>query len=144
MRLRLLAQLRGVAETRDTPRGLVLVIGDAEFRGANLSSGALAELTRIAQIVAPTGLQVTVEGNSDSSAGQELSERRAEAVRDALVNGGLRMSSITARGLGNTRPTTSNATEAGRIANRRVEIAISGGQIGDTPLWDRSYSLSSR
>jgi hypothetical protein len=56
----------------------------------------------------------------------------------------MRMNSIVARSLGSSHPTTSNATEAGRIANRRVEIIISGGQIGDSPLWNRAYSISSR
>jgi outer membrane protein OmpA-like peptidoglycan-associated protein len=142
-RARLLAQLKGVTETTDTPRGLVIVIHDSEFSGGNLSAG-LEMLSRVAQILAPTGLKVTVEGNSDSSATEAISMRRAESVRDALVNGGLRMNSVTARGLGTTRPTTSNSTEAGKAANRRVELVISGGQIGDVPLWDRSYSLSSR
>jgi outer membrane protein OmpA-like peptidoglycan-associated protein len=120
------------------------VIPDGEFNGGNLSSTSLDALSRVAQIIAPAGLKVTVEGNVDSSSADGLSWKRAESVRDALVTGGLRMNSVVARGLGNSRPTTSNATEAGRIANRRVEIVISGGQIGDSPLWNRSYSLSSR
>jgi flagellar motor protein MotB len=143
MRGRLLAQLKSIVATNDTPRGLVIVIPDRDFNGGNLTSG-LGELARVARVLAPTGLNVTVEGNVDSSSAETLSWTRAESVRDALVNGGLRMNSIAARGLGNTRPTTSNSTEAGRIANRRVEIVISGGKIGDSPLWDRSYSLSSR
>jgi len=144
LRARLLGQLQHVTETRDTPRGLVVVVPDADFSGANLSAGALGILSRVAQIVAASGLQVTVEGNVDSIAAEALSWKRAESVRDALVNGGLRMNSIAARGLGNTRPTTSNATEVGRVANRRVELVFSGGQIGDSPLWDRPYSVSSR
>lgn len=142
-RARILNQLKAVTETTDTPRGLVIVVPDSDFSGGNLRTG-LEVLSRIAQILAPTSLRVTVEGNTDSSATEALSQSRAESVRDALVNGGLRMNSIVARGLGNSRPTTSNATEAGRIANRRVEIVVTGGQIGDVPLWDRSYSLSRR
>jgi flagellar motor protein MotB len=142
-RARLLSQLKSVVETTDTPRGLVVVVPDSQFSGGNLSAG-LGMLSRVAQILAPTGLNVTVEGNTDNPTTDALSWKRAESVRDALVNGGMRMNSIVARGLGNTRPTGSNSTEAGRLANRRVEIVISGGQIGDSPLWDRSYSLSSR
>jgi flagellar motor protein MotB len=144
LRGRILMELKRVTDTRDTPRGLVVVIPDLDFSGANPSGESLAMLTRVAQIVAPTGLQVTVEGHVETGSAEALSWRRAEAVRDALINNGLRMNSVTAKGLGNTKPTTSNATETGRIANRRVEIVISGGQIGDTPLWDKTYGLSSR
>jgi len=47
-----------------------------------------------------------------------------------------------ARGLGDTRPLTSNATAAGREQNRRVEIVISGSPIGDMPYWAQSYTLT--
>ena len=49
-----------------------------------------------------------------------------------------------ARGLGASRPLTSNGTESGRIANRRVEIVISGDAIGSIPFWDHTYSISQR
>jgi flagellar motor protein MotB len=139
-----LAQLKNVVNTLDTPRGLVIVIPDSSFQGANLSSGPVGTVGRIAQIVAPAGLMVAVEGHADSSAGDGLALGRAESVRDALVNSGVRASAVTAKSLGNSRPTTSNATEAGRMQNRRVEIVISGGPIGESPLWDQSYGLSSR
>lgn len=87
---------------------------------------------------------MNVEGHVETASAEALSWRRAEAVRDALINGGVKMNSVFAKGLGNTKPTTSNATESGRIANRRVEVVISGGRIGDAPLWDRSYGVSSR
>lgn len=144
LRGRLLSELRHVTEPIDSPRGISVVIADADFTGGNLNSSAMVTLERVAQIVASSGLRVTVEGNSDSSAGEALSLRRAEAVRNALVTGGLRADYILARGLGNARPTTSNATEAGRMANRRVEIVIAGGAIGDAPLWDRPYPITRR
>jgi flagellar motor protein MotB len=70
--------------------------------------------------------------------------RRAESVRKALVAGGLGTDFVAARGLASTRPTSANATEAGRTANRRVEIVIAGGAIGETPLWDRAYPITRR
>jgi flagellar motor protein MotB len=143
-RARVLAQLKGVVETLDTPRGLVIVMPDTSFQGANLSNGPVGTVGRIAQILAPAGVTVTVEGNTDSSAGDWLAMGRAESVRDALVNSGVRAGAVTAKSLGSSRPTTSNATEAGRMQNRRVEIVISGPQIGESPLWDQSYGLSSR
>jgi len=139
-----LAQLKSVVETLDTPRGLVIVMPDSSFQGANLLSGPVGTVGRIAQILAPTGLMVTVEGNADSGSGDGLAMGRAESVRDALLNSGVRAGAVAAKSLGSSRPTTSNATEAGRMQNRRVEIVISGAQIGESPLWDQSYGLSSR
>jgi hypothetical protein len=46
--------------------------------------------------------------------------------------------------LGASRPLTSNASAAGRVENRRVEIVIAGDPIGSMPFWDRSYTLSVR
>ena len=143
-RARLLAQLKGAVDTLDTPRGLVIVLPDADFRGANLTEDPVIVLARVAGILGSTKLQITVEGNTDSSSTDSLAMSRAESVKDDLISAGLHANMVTARSLGNTRPTTSNSTEAGRLQNRRVEIVISGGQIGDSPLWNRSYSLSSR
>jgi flagellar motor protein MotB len=144
LRGRLLGQLKNLIDTRDTPRGLVMVVPDADFAEAALNSMTAGVLAKAAQILTPAGLQVAVEGNTDSTSDQTLSAMRADAVREALVNGGFSAGSITVRDLGNTHPTTSNATEAGRRENRRVEIVVSGAPIGETPLWSKPYSISSR
>jgi outer membrane protein OmpA-like peptidoglycan-associated protein len=144
-RMRLLEQLNGVAITRDTPRGLVVTIPDAEFNGQDLRGVATGQIARVAAIVAAhPGLRVEVEGNTDSAASDGLSWKRAEAVRGVVLGGGLPANAVTARGLGNTRPLTSNASAAGRVENRRVEIVISGDPIGVMPFWDKSYTLSVR
>jgi outer membrane protein OmpA-like peptidoglycan-associated protein len=144
-RMRLLEQLNGVAITRDTPRGLVVTIPDAEFNGPELRGAATGQIARVAAIVAAQpGLRVEVEGNTDSAATEALSWRRAEAVRGVVLGGGLPSNAVTARGLGTTRPLTSNASAAGRVENRRVEIVITGDPIGVMPFWDRSYTLSVR
>jgi outer membrane protein OmpA-like peptidoglycan-associated protein len=144
-RMRLLEQLNGVLITRDTPRGLIVTIPDAEFNGPELRGVATGQIARVASIVAVhPGLRVEVEGNTDSAATEALSLRRAEAVRGVVLGGGLPTSAVTARGLGNTRPLTSNASAAGRVENRRVEIVISGDPIGSMPFWDHSYTLSLR
>ncbi len=71
---------------------------------------------------------VTVEGHTDASGTAEhnqiLSERRADAVRDYLVDQGVPASRVTARGFGETMPKASNDTPEGRQLNRRVEIHI--------------------
>lgn len=85
---------------------------------------------RLDQVVgimrADPALSVTVEGHTDSvgydSANQQMSERRADAVRDYLVANGVHASRITTRGFGETRPVASNDTPEGRAQNRRVEV----------------------
>ena len=141
-RMRLLEQLNGAINTRDTPRGLVATISDAGFNGALLRGSAAEQVTRIAAIVKVyPGLKVEVEGHSDSASTESLSWKRAEAVRNSLIASGL---NATARGLGATRPLTYNGTANGRLENRRVEIVISGDAMGTLPFWDRTYSLTSR
>jgi outer membrane protein OmpA-like peptidoglycan-associated protein len=61
---------------------------------------------------------------------QTLSEQRANAVRDYLVQQGLDAASVTAKGFGTAMPVASNDTPKGRQQNRRVEIIISGEVIG--------------
>lgn len=71
---------------------------------------------------------IDVEGHADSTGADDynlsLSDRRADAVRDYLVNQGVPSNRISARGYGESRPKASNDTAAGRQLNRRVEIHI--------------------
>ena len=71
---------------------------------------------------------INVEGHTDSTGtpehNQSLSNRRANSVRDFLVDNGVPGRSITAIGYGETRPKDTNATPEGRQRNRRVEIHI--------------------
>jgi outer membrane protein OmpA-like peptidoglycan-associated protein len=62
---------------------------------------------------------------------QKLSENRADAVRDYLVQEGVTTNSVSARGFGNTLPVASNDSSAGRQQNRRVELLVSGDAIGN-------------
>jgi outer membrane protein OmpA-like peptidoglycan-associated protein len=75
-----------------------------------------------------------IEGHTDSVGGddfnQQLSERRADSVRDFLAEQGVPGTSITARGLGKTQPVASNDTAEGRQRNRRVELVVNGDAIG--------------
>jgi outer membrane protein OmpA-like peptidoglycan-associated protein len=72
---------------------------------------------------------VAIEGFTDSTGSEErnqvLSEQRANAVREALLEMGISPGRITTRGYGKSLPVASNATEAGRQLNRRVEILLS-------------------
>jgi outer membrane protein OmpA-like peptidoglycan-associated protein len=77
---------------------------------------------------------ILVEGHTDSSGteqhNQRLSEQRAANVADYLIENGVRSSSVTVFGYGESRPKSSNATAEGRQLNRRVEIHIRAPQEG--------------
>ncbi len=137
-------QLDESLPTRDTPRGLVLTVPDADFRGAALNPRVDNVFARIAAILmAHAGLSVEVEGYTDSgpeAAQERLSYERAVAVRDALVRNGVPSAWISAHGLGGERPVAANTTAIGRAENRRVEIVLSGDPIGALATWDQTYS----
>jgi OOP family OmpA-OmpF porin len=70
---------------------------------------------------------ILLAGHTDSKGkeeyNQQLSERRAEAVREALINDyDLNPDKLKARGYGETQPVADNDTEEGRYLNRRVEL----------------------
>jgi outer membrane protein OmpA-like peptidoglycan-associated protein len=60
-------------------------------------------------------------GTDDYNLG--LSQRRAESVRNYLIDKGIPADRLTARGYGESQPVADNATDEGRIENRRVELA---------------------
>jgi len=64
------------------------------------------------------------DSDGDASYNQGLSERRANAVADVLMNGGVPFSRINAFGWGEDQPVASNLTAEGKAQNRRVEIVI--------------------
>jgi outer membrane protein OmpA-like peptidoglycan-associated protein len=137
LRARLLQQFNLILETRDTARGLVVNMSDVLFDSGKFTLRAQAreKLAKISGIVlAYPSLKLAVEGNTDSvgteAFNQELSEQRAEAVRDYLTKEGIPASSTSAAGFGKTRPVASNDTSDGRQQNRRVELVVSGEVIG--------------
>lgn len=94
-----------------------------------LKPGAYAEIDRLAKVLTNyPQTRVRVEGHTDSTGSpqynQMLSERRAMAVRDALVQRGVDPRRIEVIGFGASQPVATNATEAGRQMNRRVTIVI--------------------
>jgi outer membrane protein OmpA-like peptidoglycan-associated protein len=83
-----------------------------------------------------------VEGHTDSVGGDEynmqLSQHRAEAVRDYLVQQGVPQSTVDSRGFGKTKPVATNDTPEGRQQNRRVELVLTGEAIGTASTADTS------
>lgn len=146
LRASLLQQFGATLATRDTPRGLVITVPDADFRGTALNPAFSGAAARIAtSIAAYPGLAVQVDGHTDNAGSaasdEQFSYQRAVAVRDALVRAGIPVNAIYARGLGSTRPVVANTSAAGRQQNRRVEITVSGDPIGTLPYWDKTYSI---
>ena len=138
LRARLLQQLNTVLATRDSARGLIANMSDVLFKSGSfeLLTGARERLAKVSGIVlAYPSLHLSVEGHTDSVGtddyNQQLSEKRAEAVRDYLVQQGISSDAIIASGFGKTAPVASNDTPEGRKQNRRVELVLSGDAIGD-------------
>jgi outer membrane protein OmpA-like peptidoglycan-associated protein len=139
LRARLLQQFNAILATRDTARGLVVNLSDVLFDTGKYTLRPLAreKLAKISGIVlAYPDLRLAIEGNTDSvgseAMNQELSERRANAVRDYLSKENIPMASMTSQGFGKTQPVASNDTVEGRQQNRRVEMIVSGDVIGTT------------
>ncbi len=136
MRQRLLTQLNQVLETRDSARGLIVNMSDVLFdvNQATLKPGAKVRLAKVAGIIqAYPDLKLQIEGYTDSTGSvehnQELSERRAAAVRDFLVAQGVSMNNVYAQGFGPENPVASNGTPQGRQMNRRVDLVVNGESI---------------
>ena len=117
---------------RQTERGLVITLSDIlfDFDKATLKSGADRALNKVAGFLDEYEKRnILIEGFTDNvgktSYNVDLSQRRANAVRDALISKGISQSRIRTNGLGEEYPVATNDTEAGRQQNRRVEIVIS-------------------
>jgi outer membrane protein OmpA-like peptidoglycan-associated protein len=139
LRAQLLSQLNSILQTRDSARGLIVNMSDVLFDTGSytLKPGAREKLAKISGILlAHPGLTLQIEGHTDSVGGddfnQQLSERRADSVRDYLAEAGVPPTSITARGFGKTQPVASNDTAEGRQRNRRVELVVNGEAIGNS------------
>ena len=151
LRARLLQQLNTVLATRDTARGLIANMSDVLFKSGSyeLMPGARERLAKVSGIVlAYPSLRLSVEGHTDSIGtddyNQQLSEHRAEAVRDYLVQQGISSDAIVASGFGKTAPVATNDTPEGRQQNRRVELVLSGDAIGDLTGSGTSETASTR
>jgi len=126
------AELERVAETKRTENGVIVNMkNDILFDtgSAVLKDEAIAQLTQVGDIIAKYGDdRVRIEGHTDSTgtkAGNEqLSMRRAEAVKRVLTSRGVQENQILVLGLGDTRPIADNKTNDGRAKNRRVELHI--------------------
>ncbi|MEO7200730.1 MAG: OmpA family protein [Dokdonella sp.] len=112
-------------------RGMQMTLGDVAFAPgqASLRAEARGNLLELRDFIASEpDKAILIEGHTDSTgnrdANQLLSQKRAHAVRDALVAEGVDASRISVIGVGAERPMASNATTEGRAVNRRVEVIL--------------------
>jgi outer membrane protein OmpA-like peptidoglycan-associated protein len=132
-----LAELAALAAVKEEERGLVVTLsGGVLFRSgdSNLLSSAEVKLDQVATaLLAVKSRNIIIEGHTDSQGtdayNQDLSQRRADAVRDYLVQKGYPADRIQTRGKGEGSPIADNASSEGRANNRRVEIVIERTQL---------------
>jgi len=133
------AQLADLS-AKKTERGMVITLGDVLFGTdmARLNSDGMRTAKKLAYVLQQNPQRtVLIEGFTDStgsaSHNQQLSERRATAVRNALQELGVARERIAIRGYGESHPIASNNTEQNRQLNRRVEIVLSDANGRVTP-----------
>jgi outer membrane protein OmpA-like peptidoglycan-associated protein len=127
------ADLAAFASVKQEARGMVITLSGSVLFASNRSDllpSAQAKLNDVGSALTKQDAEskITVEGHTDSqgtaSYNQELSQRRAQSVRDYLVSRGIASDRVTAQGFGLTRPLADNASAEGRANNRRVEIVV--------------------
>jgi len=121
------------AEIKVDYGGIVITLSDGVLFAtgeATLLPSSKPLMRKVAEVLLATkDRDMVVEGHTDSSGGAdddlELSRQRAEAVRAYLIAQGYPARLISARGMGQDRPVSSNESAKGREQNRRVEISVS-------------------
>ena len=131
-----------IADTRRTAMGLVMTLGSNnvrfDFDKADLHPKDKELLSRVAGVLSTVqGYQIYVYGYTDDIGTQEynlkLSDRRAEAVRDYLVQNGLNPDIISTKGYGKDDPLVPGSSPQARAVNRRVEIGLVDSTIKPIP-----------
>jgi outer membrane protein OmpA-like peptidoglycan-associated protein len=119
-------------KAQETERGLVVTLGDLLFDAgeAQLKPAGTQAIDKLAEFLKQyPERNILIEGYTDSTGdaafNQQLSERRANAVRDALLADAISPDRMRTIGYGEQFPVASNATSDGRQQNRRVEVIIS-------------------
>jgi outer membrane protein OmpA-like peptidoglycan-associated protein len=127
-----------------TTRGSVMTLGDVLFDTgrAELKPGAARKLDQLVQFLTEhPERRVQIDGFTDSvgtdAYNEGLSQRRADAVKEALMFRGIDAGRVSTEGYGKAYPVASNSDSGGRQLNRRVEVVIGN---GDAPIAPRSGS----
>jgi outer membrane protein OmpA-like peptidoglycan-associated protein len=119
-------------EGRHTERGILVTLGDVLFESgkSDLLATARPRLDRLADFLRQfPEKRLLIEGYTDAIGSErynvELSQRRAEAVKSALVSRGIDPARMVAEGYGKAYPVADNRDAGGRQMNRRVEVVVS-------------------
>lgn len=119
-------------EGKHTERGILVTLGDVlfEFDKAELVPAAQPRLDKLADFLKQfPERKLLIEGYTDSIGtdryNKDLSQRRADAVRAALVRRGIDPGRMVVEGYGESYPVATNNSESGRQMNRRVEVVVS-------------------
>ena len=113
---------RVLADGKFVTRGILF-----EVNKANITPQSMGTINEIVKMMKEhTDLKFSIEGHTDSdgdkASNQKLSEERAQAVKDILVESGIDASRLETKGWGDTKPVDSNSTPEGKANNRRVEF----------------------
>ena len=127
-----MAALAEMAAFREEPRGMIITLSGSVLFASNQSAllpEALVRLGQVADVLLTTRERtLSVEGHTDSQGSDSdnlgLSQRRADAVRNYLLQRGYAADLVQAHGLGEGQPVADNDNAEGRANNRRVEIVI--------------------
>jgi outer membrane protein OmpA-like peptidoglycan-associated protein len=127
-----LAKLSQLEKVTNTARGQVITLSRGvlfQSGKSELLPGASERLDRVADALnAIPDRKLMIEGHTDSQGKEEfnkdLSERRAQTVREYLVSRGISPDRVQITGMGENRPVADNRSPEGRAMNRRVEIVL--------------------
>lgn len=116
---------------RPSEKRIVLRGVNFDFDKSNIRADARPILDEAITLLKQEGsISIVTEGHTDAKGtdeyNQRLSVRRATAVKDYLVRGGVSPSRIRIEGFGESKPVASNETDDGRAQNRRVELRVTG------------------
>jgi outer membrane protein OmpA-like peptidoglycan-associated protein len=126
------AALASLAAVKEEPRGIVITLSGSVLFASDKSTllpEAQSRLKQVSDVLLTTPERnLTIEGHTDSQGSDsynlDLSQRRADTVRNYLMQNGYQADRIQAHGLGKGHPIADNASPEGRANNRRVVIII--------------------
>ncbi len=125
-------ELKEVANAKRTEEGILVDLKSSLLFSTNsavLKPAAVEQIAKLGDIIAKYPHdRIRIQGHTDSTGSaaydEQLSLRRAEAVRDVLENRGVSRRQMLVEGAGASNPIADNSTPEGRAANRRVELHI--------------------
>lgn len=124
--------LARLGAVRDDDRGMIITLSGSVLFASNKATLLPAARTRLEKVtdvlLEEPDRALTIEGHTDSKGSDaynsRLSQRRADAVRDAIVARGYPRELVGTEGMGESQPVADNASSEGRANNRRVEIVV--------------------